>query len=444
MNRGLHTRLVKRLLVVSLIMAALSGVSMYLMETKRIDDEVVSLALEESKGLMEHTGFLTVRDRSDFEMLRDQTAQHILAEHVIKGNFIIIELYDSSRNLVLAASDPDFDYLKPGIDSSPHFSGSADGVSFRKFQDRALLFFQVFAPLKLANDETIAYFEGVYRVDPAVMRSINRRLWWIVLQVVLVIFATTAVLYPVILALSRDTIRLSDDLMHANMGMLAALGSAVAKRDRDTNAHNFRVTLYAIRLAEAVGLDHTSIQGLVKGAFLHDVGKIGIADAILHKPSGLTREETRAMEAHVQHGVDIVGRYTWLRDALSVVRYHHEKYDGKGYLAGLTGRNIPLTARIFAIVDVFDALTTQRPYKAPASLEEAIGIMHDDRGKAFDPDVFDTFVRLAPDLYREVYLSDENSLQKSLDDYLRKYFNSAVERRLHGVREKINKTGFRA
>ncbi len=426
------------------MMAALSGVSMYLMETKRIDDEVVSLALEESKGLMEHTGFLTVKDRSDFEMLRDQTAQHILAEHVIKGNFIIIELYDSSRNLALTASDPDYDYLKPLIDKSPHFSGPADGVSFRKFQDQSLLFLQVFAPLKLANDETIAYFEGVYRVDPAVMRSINRRLWWIVLQVVLVIFATTAVLYPVILSLSRDTIRLSDDLMHANMGMLAALGSAVAKRDRETNAHNFRVTLYAIRLAEAVGLDRTSIQGLVKGAFLHDVGKIGIADAILHKPSGLNREETRAMEAHVQHGVDIVGKYAWLKDALSVVRYHHEKYDGKGYLSGLTGRNIPLAARIFAIVDVFDALTTQRPYKGPASLEEAIRIMQDDRGKAFDPQVFDAFVQIARDLYREVYLSDESSLQKSLDDYLREYFNSAVERRHHRVREKINKTGLRA
>ncbi len=414
---------------------------MYFMETKRIDDEVVSLALEESKGLMEHTGFLTVQNRSDFEMLRDQTAQHILAEHVIKGNFIIIELYDCHRNMVLAASDPDYDYLKPVI-KHPGFSGREDGVSFRKFHDRTL-YFQVFAPLKLANDETIAYFEGVYRVDPAVMSSINRRLWWIVLQVVLVVFATTAALYPAIMSLSRNTIRLSEDLMHANMGMLAALGGAVAKRDRETNAHNFRVTLYAIRLGEAVGLDRASIQGLVKGAFLHDVGKIGIADAILHKPSELNKDETRAMEAHVQHGIDIVGKYAWLRDALDVVRFHHEKYDGRGYLSGLTGQNIPLIARIFAIVDVFDALTTKRPYKEPASLEETLRIMNDDRGKAFDPDVFDTFVRIAPELYREVYLSDENLLHKSLDDYLRKYFNTAVERRSRGVRQNISGPGLR-
>ncbi len=423
MNRGLHTRLVKRLIVVSLIMAVLSGASMYLMETKRVDDEVVSLALEESNGLLEHTGFLTVQDQGDFEMLRDQTLQHILAEHVIKGNFIIIELYDRHRNMVLAASDPDYDYLKPVIGKNPGFSGSEDGVSFRKFHDRDLLYLLVFAPLKLANEETIAYFEGVYRVDPAVTSSINRRLWWIVFQVVLVVFATTAALYPVIITLSRDTIRLSDDLMRANMGMLAALGGAVAKRDRETNAHNFRVTLYAIRLAEAVGLDRGSIQGLVKGAFLHDVGKIGIADAILHKPSELNKQETRAMEAHVQHGIDIVGKYTWLRDALDVVRYHHEKYDGKGYLSGLTGRNIPLKARIFAIVDVFDALTTKRPYKSPASLEEALRIMHEDRGKAFDPEVFDMFVRIAPELYREVYLSEEDHLPKSLDGYLDKYFH---------------------
>ncbi len=404
-------------------MAVLSGASMYVMETKRVDDEVVSLALEESKGLMEHTGFLTVQDRGDFEMLRDQTAQHILAEHVIKGNFIIIELYDSHRKLVLTASDPDYDYLKPLIDKHSDFSGGEDGISFRKFHDRALLYLQVFSPLKLANDETIAYFEGVYRVDPAVTSNINRRLWWVVLQVVLVVFATTAALYPVIISLNRDTIRLSDDLMHANMGMLAALGGAVAKRDRETNAHNFRVTLYAIRLAEAVGLDRASIQGLVKGAFLHDVGKIGIADAILHKPSELTKQETRAMETHVQHGIDIVSKYVWLRDALDVVRYHHEKFDGKGYLSGLRGQNIPLIARIFAVVDVFDALTTKRPYKEPASLEETLCIMQDDRGKAFDPGVFDTFARIAPELYREVYLSDESLLQKSLDAYLSKYFD---------------------
>ncbi len=425
MNRGLRIKLLKRLFLVSVVMAALSGFFVYLLEMQRVNEQVVSLALEESHGLMEHISFLSARDKEDYDRVRDQAAQHILAEHVIKGHFITIELYDRGKIKVLEVTDPEFDSVDQEIDRKKHDVMPGEAVDYQKFYMRSALYVDIFAPLKLASDETVAYFEGIYRIDAHALNDIYRRLLLTVLLVIVIVFFTTIALYPVIIRLNRDTVRLSDDLTSANMGMLEVLGSAVAKRDRGTNDHNYRVTLYAIRLAEAVGLGSERITGLIKGAFLHDVGKIGIADAILLKPAGLDEQEIRIMAIHVQHGVDIIGKYTWLRDALDVIRYHHEKYDGTGYLSGIAGRNIPLAARIFAVVDVFDALTTKRPYRDPATLETTLQIMREDRGRAFDPSVLDVFLGMAPDLYRDVCLAGEKDLERSLDGYLKKYFLQA-------------------
>jgi putative nucleotidyltransferase with HDIG domain len=206
------------------------------------------------------------------------------------------------------------------------------------------------------------------------------------------------------------------------MGMLAALGSAVARRDRGTNAHNYRVTIYAIHLAQALGLSVEAIRGLIKGAFLHDVGKIGIADAILRKPGRLTPEETEVMRAHVRYGVEIVGKFDWLKDALDVVRSHHERVDGNGYPAGLKGDEIPIAARIFAVVDVFDALTTRRPYKAPISLEETMRNLEAGRDLSFDPGVLDAFTAIAPALHRSICTASELELARTLDRLLVRYF----------------------
>ena len=117
------------------------------------------------------------------------------------------------------------------------------------------------------------------------------------------------------------------------------------------------------------------IRILIKGAFLHDVGKIGIRDNILLKPGRLDEEEFEEMKRHVNHGLDIISKSAWLNEASAVVGSHHEKYEGNGYPAGLKGEAIPVLARIFAIADVFDALTSHRPYKKPLSYEETIDIL---------------------------------------------------------------------
>jgi len=425
MELKIKRKLIRRLAIVATVLAVVAGGFALYLETGQVDDHVVGMALHEAQGMMEHVAFLGLKDAVDYERVRKQVEEHIIQEHVAADAFVVVELYDRQQRKIISVSDPDFEQIRRFVDQLKKSNRLNAKHNYQRFVVDSLHYVLVFVPLQYGSGEPVGHFEGVYRVEPEVMKAVHNRLLLTVLQVVVVVFVTTLVLYPVILAQNRDTLRLSGDLEQANIGMLEMLGSAVAKRDRETNSHNYRVTLYAIRLAEAARMGREGIQGLVKGAFLHDVGKIGISDALLHKPSGLTNAEAKIMETHVDHGVDIVRRYAWLKDALPIVQYHHEKYDGSGYRAGLKGRDIPRSARIFTIVDVFDALTTKRPYKGPLQLEEALAVMEEERYTRFDPDLLDLFRSIAPILHQEVYLADERRLAEMLDGYRRTYFASA-------------------
>ena len=211
-------------------------------------------------------------------------------------------------------------------------------------------------------------------------------------------------------------------LLAANLEMLELLGAMVAKRDSDTSAHNYRVTMYSVRLAEAMGLDRADVRSLIKGAFLHDIGKIAIPDSILLKPNRLDEQEFAIMRTHVAHGLDIVGRSSWLKDAMDVVGYHHEKYDGSGYSTGRAGEAIPLTARVFAIVDVFDALTSLRPYKGSMRVEEALTIITESSGTHFAPEIVAAFTPLALTLYESLHQLDEPALIQAMRELVASYF----------------------
>jgi HD-GYP domain-containing protein (c-di-GMP phosphodiesterase class II) len=208
---------------------------------------------------------------------------------------------------------------------------------------------------------------------------------------------------------------------------MEVLGSAIAKRDSDTDAHNYRVTLYSLRLAEIVGLDGNQTRALIKGAFLHDVGKIGILDHILHKPDRLDADEFRAMQYHVNHGLDIVQRSRWLADAADVVGSHHEKYDGSGYPKHLSGEAIPMVARIFAIADVFDALTSRRPYKEPFSFEATMRILSDGRNQHFDPSLVEYFNTIARELYERYSGRDDDELRAEVRAFVKRHFIGGLD-----------------
>lgn len=166
---------------------------------------------------------------------------------------------------------------------------------------------------------------------------------------------------------------------------LTALMSALDARDRETEGHSVRVSRLACLLGEAMGLNGPQLKALERGALLHDIGKIGISDTILHKPGKLTEEEWRLMRIHPDIGARIVEGIPFLQDTLPVIRYHHERWDGSGYPVGLKEQDIPIQARIFAVADVFDALTSSRTYRQRSTADEALQYVREHAGILFDP-----------------------------------------------------------
>ena len=175
---------------------------------------------------------------------------------------------------------------------------------------------------------------------------------------------------------------------------LTSLMSALDARDRETEGHSMRVSRLTCLLAEEIGLNGQQLKALERGALLHDIGKIGISDTILHKPGKLTDEEWKMMRIHPAIGARIVEGIPFLQDALSVIRYHHERWDGSGYPIGLKGDEIPIQARIFAVADVFDALTSKRSYRSKSSAEEAIQYIKEQSGILFDPLIVEALTKL--------------------------------------------------
>ncbi|SJZ98335.1 HD domain-containing protein [Trichlorobacter thiogenes] len=221
---------------------------------------------------------------------------------------------------------------------------------------------------------------------------------------------------------NRELEQVSSSLLNANIGMLEVLGSAIAKRDSDTCAHNYRVCIYSIHLGKALGLPDDSLRSLIKGAFLHDIGKIAISDTILLKPGGLDDREYEIIKTHVLHGSEIIRAYSWLSDAHDVVLHHHERYNGEGYPDRLKAEQIPLHARVFSICDVFDALTSKRPYKEPYPVDYSLRTMRTEVGSHFDPEIFDLFVQNARTMYETIVNFSENQLESRLHTIMQDYF----------------------
>jgi putative nucleotidyltransferase with HDIG domain len=182
---------------------------------------------------------------------------------------------------------------------------------------------------------------------------------------------------------------------------LQALGAAIDLRDHETAGHSQRVCRYSLEIARAMGWSDKQLDSLTRGAYLHDIGKLGVRDGILLKPGPLTEEERKLMQQHVQIGFDLVKEIPFLADAAEIILSHHERYDGGGYPRGLKGEEILLSARIFAVVDTLDAITSDRPYRRAASFEVASETILRLSGSQFDPRVVSVFL----DIPKETWLA---------------------------------------
>ncbi len=193
-----------------------------------------------------------------------------------------------------------------------------------------------------------------------------------------------------------------EELRHSYMATVRALSNAVEARDAYTSKHAERVTAYALEIANALGASLSDAEEIEFGFLLHDVGKVAIPDAILYKPGPLTDKERALMEQHPLIGAEIVRGIDFLGSAAHVVRSHHERWDGGGYPDGLAGERIPLAARVFAVADVLDAVTTERPYRPASILTVARSMIVEQSGQQFDPSVVAAFQTIPDEVFERI------------------------------------------
>jgi putative nucleotidyltransferase with HDIG domain len=193
------------------------------------------------------------------------------------------------------------------------------------------------------------------------------------------------------------------DLEQSYDHTLEALGGALDAKDAETEGHCQRVTAFTIRIAKAMGVDKGLLRHIARGAFLHDIGKMGVPDSILRKPGPLTAEEREIMRRHCEIGYSVLQRIPFLKEAAKIVLAHQECYDGSGYPRGLKGEQIPLGARIFAVADTLDAMISDRPYRKALPISAARDEIRRYSGRQFDPRVVEVFLAQPERVWLELH-----------------------------------------
>jgi diguanylate cyclase (GGDEF)-like protein/putative nucleotidyltransferase with HDIG domain len=215
--------------------------------------------------------------------------------------------------------------------------------------------------------------------------------------------------YKVYLGRIQDQQRHVQQVSDLHLATIEALALAIDAKDQTAQSHIRRVQVYAAGLARACGMTPNEIQGVKTAALLHDIGKLAVPEHILSKPGPLTQEEFQKIRIHPQVGAEIISGVPFPYPVAPLILSHHERWDGKGYPAGLKGSEIPLGARILTVVDYFDALMSERPYHKAMALDAATGLLRQESGKALDPRIVELFIDMYPDLSAEADASQEPS-----------------------------------
>jgi putative nucleotidyltransferase with HDIG domain len=315
-------------------------------------------------------GFLMLRDQNDELSVRiARGIAHVNLEE---------ETFKFSRTIVRKVADSGEPILTTNAQDDPRFEGQ---LSVAAFQLRSILC----APLKIKNE-----LIGVIYVDNRARAGIFQEHDLGLIRS----FADQA-------AVAIDNAQLFDDLQAKNRELeeayqatLEGWVSALDMRDKETEGHTQRVTILTQRLARAMGVSDVELVHITRGALLHDIGKMAIPDGILLKPGKLTEDERLLIERHPVYAYEMLKRIDFLLPAIDIPYCHHEKWDGTGYPRGLKGEEIPFAARIFPVIDVYDALISDRPYRKGIPVDEVKEMIKKDSGSHFDPRVVEAFLEL--------------------------------------------------
>ena len=401
--RSIHFRALPGLILACLLLAAATGSLAYLFQLGRVDTHLLHLAQVESAHLLDASA-----SNGDLDKGMSLLTQ---------GQFLLARIYDPAGHLLGQAVSRQADRRLANYASPTPLPFDLEHARSQRVRIDTVSVLELSLPL-VRDGHTWALLQGIYQASPANQKAIHDEILNGVALVVLAVLVTAIVVHRLTISLYRRLSRPSTTAQAGNLEVLEVVGNMIASRDAESSAHNYRVTLYALSLAHEAGLPESAMNGLIAGSFLHDIGKITVSDAILRKPQRLSESEVGEMRLHVRRGVDLVKRSRWLCGGTRDHRVPPREVRRQRISSRRGRRADPAAARIFAIAEVFDALTSVRPYKSAASLEDALEIITREAGRHFDPRLVADFLVIAADVHGKWQHAAEDVLRAALEPHL--------------------------
>lgn len=417
MEIDLRAKFMLRIIMALILLSLFWGVVIYFVQTRQIRNQVLVQGRKAAQELFEGQTFpFEKSNRAGFERLIAKINQYHYGFVIVR-----LEAYDIGKKPIFSyvnKQSTDAALWRKKIPPEVFFSDTKTDHVFHEFKDR--IYLQIFAA---ANDDNVphGFFEVMVKVDEEWVKLMKEERLVGLLIMIGTIMTLGVVLYPLLSASYRKLQQIGRKLLVSNLYTIVALGNAIEQRDNETELHNFRVTYYSLGIAEQLKLPLEIIRTILKGSLLHDVGKIGVPDNILLKPGNLSEAEFAAMQKHIESGVQIIKDIPFLEDTRDIILYHHEKFDGSGYPFGLAGEQIPMVARIFSVADVFDALTSERPYKAAFSYGASLEMMKSCAAQ-FDSQVLQSFLKISGQMYNEMQHMTVEHMEAQLKERALEYF----------------------
>jgi len=410
LKKEIHLLLIRRISAISFLATLVVIAAICFLEFNKIETTLLRNAEKEAHIFLPLFTDKTAGTSPDFSETLSQTS------------FLNATLLNPAKEVF-------FEFHRDGMSESSKAPGEADiGPVYGSEAEGSWTFIgreivlDAVLPVTSGPDETpVGYIEGRYLSDRTDTRAIALQILYSCLFGVGGVVLCALLMYPGLVLLHNRLITNSADLNRANNFLLKNLGSALAKSDVGSLHHNYRVLIFGVRLAEKLKLNRARIQSFIKGVCLHDIGMLDMDRETLMKPGPLDAKERKRMQEHVKRGVALIKPYRWLKDTRDLIRSHHEKYDGSGYPAGLSHDKIALEARIFAIVDAFDAMTSKRPYRQAGQLNSVIEALELESAAHFDPVLLAAFIEIAPQLLEIIEKLDGPALEREVNGVLKKY-----------------------